>query len=191
VDGFLNEEGEKDSVFDATVEFQPKWSLLDACRISRRKWWHRRQLNTDELAFREHNLFSYPRLVEEAMKQPPPKELSFPCITPAWDNSARRQKGAMILVDSTPEIYKGWLEHAVQRALAGQTGRLAAGEKPIVFINAWNEWAEGNHLEPCQKWGGQYLRATEEVLVGSQDEAEGFHAKAQRGTGAKGEGGLG
>jgi len=35
----------------------------------------------------------------------------------------------MILVDSTPEIYKGWLEHAVQRALAGQTGRLAAGRE--------------------------------------------------------------
>ena len=33
-------------------------------------------------------------------------------------------------------------------------------EENFIFINAWNEWAEGNHLEPCKKWGLQYLEAT-------------------------------
>jgi len=59
-----------------------------------------------------------------------------------------------------------------------------------VSSNAWNEWAEGKPSGAVPKVGGQYLRATEEVLMGSQDEAEGSHAKAQRGKGAKGEGGL-
>ena len=46
-----------------------------------------------------------------------------------------------------------------------QKVKATGAEEPIVFINAWNEWAEGNHLEPCQKWGRAYLEATRKALT--------------------------
>jgi len=81
----------------------------------------------------------------------------FPGIIPGWDNSARRKSGATIMVDSNPQQYKRWLSSIKEKY---------KDEDTFLFINAWNEWAEGNHLEPCQKWGRQYLEATRDVLNG-------------------------
>ena len=86
------------------------------------------------------------------------KKNIFPGITPMWDNSARRKDSPFILHNSTPEKYKEWLSH-IKESYPWDTV-----PENFLFINAWNEWAEGNHLEPCQKWGTAYLEATKEVL---------------------------
>ena len=82
----------------------------------------------------------------------------YPGLTPMWDNSARRKENPFILHDSTPEKYKNWLIHIRDNYPWDNV------PEHFLFINAWNEWAEGNHLEPCQKWGTAYLEATKEVL---------------------------
>jgi hypothetical protein len=86
------------------------------------------------------------------------KENVYPGITPMWDNSARRKEHPFILYNSTPEKYKKWLIY-IKENYPWETV-----QESFLFINAWNEWAEGNHLEPCQKWGVAYLEATKEVL---------------------------
>lgn len=86
------------------------------------------------------------------------KENVYPGITPMWDNSARKKENNFILHNSTPEKYKKWLSH-IKENYPWETV-----PENFLFINAWNEWAEGNHLEPCQKWGTTYLEVTKEVL---------------------------
>jgi lipopolysaccharide biosynthesis protein len=82
----------------------------------------------------------------------------YPGVTPMWDNSARRKNNPFILHNATPESYKNWLLF-IKKNYPWQSI-----PENYLFINAWNEWAEGNHLEPCQKWGTKYLEVTKEVL---------------------------
>ena len=88
-----------------------------------------------------------------------PRFKRFRCVTPMWDNTARRQSGAHIYVGSTPKLYGAWLAE-----IATQTVENFSLEERFIFINAWNEWAEGCHLEPDLNWGRQYLEATKAAL---------------------------
>ena len=83
----------------------------------------------------------------------PPSYRQFPCVTPGWDNSARRSRDAKVFAGASPELYERWLRGALDRAAR-------CGPEPLVFVNAWNEWAEGACLEPSERWGRQYLEAT-------------------------------
>ena len=81
-------------------------------------------------------------------------------IFPMWDNAARKaQSGCLIFDKMTPELYKQWLIGII---------KWTKGNRPkneqYIFINAWNEWAEGAHLEPDYKHGYAYLQKTYEAL---------------------------
>jgi hypothetical protein len=83
---------------------------------------------------------------------------------PSWDNSPRRKERPHIFLNDSAEAYERWL-----RAIVRQTRRFKSGDERIVFINAWNEWAEGNYLEPDLDRGRSYLEATARALGGSDD----------------------
>lgn len=152
--------------FDSAVEFQPRWSALSGARIFRRRWWRRARLGTGEPDLLDNFVFEYRDLVTEALACPVQTYPRIPCVCPGWDNSARRERGATIFINSTPEKYEYWLQDVVNRTKTNL--RLGTNHEitpdSLIFINAWNEWAEGNHLEPCQKWGRRYLEATQRAL---------------------------
>lgn len=167
VESFEDERGDPRSIgFDCGLDFQPHWSLVWNLRIYRRKWWHLRRLRTHEPALRENYVYEYADLARCALAAAVPSYSQIPCVCPGWDNSPRRKNGATIFTNSTPEIYERWLRGVVNRREASipSGGDSDCTADSLLFINAWNEWAEGNHLEPCQKWGRKYLEATGRVL---------------------------
>jgi GT2 family glycosyltransferase len=136
--------------FDAAVQFPPHH--LDPGDTSASK-----ALFNSEFSGR---IYEYPALLSLAKRQL--REYDFPVIPtamPGWDNTPRRGGAGSCFHGSTPAHYAAWLTEAA--AFAKQN---PVGGSSYVFINAWNEWAEGAHLEPDQKFGHAYLRATVEVL---------------------------
>ena len=79
----------------------------------------------------------------------------FRAVFPSWDNTARRGAIGTVILNGTPENYEYWLASAIQK-----TKEDFPGKERLVFINAWNEWAEGCHLEPDRKFGHLFLEAT-------------------------------
>lgn len=83
----------------------------------------------------------------------------FRSLVPMWDNTARYGTEAHIVHDSTPEKFQYWLENSIEYTKAH-----LPKDRQIVVINAWNEWAEGAHLEPDTCFGYAYLNSIGRAL---------------------------
>ena len=82
------------------------------------------------------------------------------CVLPSWDNEPRKTNRGFGFTECSPSKYEVWLDEAIQYALKNPIH----GES-LVAINAWNEWAEGAHLEPDVYFGSAYLNATSRALM--------------------------
>ena len=164
VESFQNETNNPMQLgFDAGLEFQPRRNLLDDMGTERLKRQIRGKLSRVFPIFETFGTFDYKKLVDKAIAMELPPYPFIRCVCPSWDNTARRKRDGTILQGSTPEEYERWLAHTVRQAMSISSE--ATHGEGLVFINAWNEWAEGNHLEPCQKWGRAYLDATLKALT--------------------------
>ncbi|WP_083512969.1 glycosyltransferase WbsX family protein [Microbacterium algeriense] len=132
--------------FDAVSEFPPVGAnTLASAQL--------RPLKRVVRGFRGR-LMSYPRMARRFERRAEAPYTRHHGVAPAWDNTARRQLSATIYVGSSPERYAEWLSTARRREYSSR------GEDGLVFINAWNEWAEGAYLEPDKSHGRDYLTAT-------------------------------
>lgn len=102
------------------------------------------------------SLIDYTKIIAQSMCRAPPPFKLYRGIIPSWDNTARRQNNPTIVVNASPELYGEWL-----RYLRAYTRAHNSEESDnFIFINAWNEWGEGCHLEPDIEWGLSYLEQT-------------------------------
>lgn len=90
---------------------------------------------------------------------------TFKCVFPSWDNTARKPNNPSIFVGTGPKTYAKWLKKSID-----YTKKHLDSKEQIIFINAWNEWAEGAHLEPDRKYGYAYLQETANAIVESRKE---------------------
>ena len=87
----------------------------------------------------------------------------YPCVIPNWDNTARSGLRGTVLHDSTPDLFRMHLRDA----LALVQSRTV--DQRLVFIKSWNEWAEGNYLEPDKRFGSDYLKVVREEISRGPD----------------------
>jgi len=83
----------------------------------------------------------------------------YPCCFPSWDNIARRQHAGNTFTDASPELFEEWMD-----ACASFTNEYNQENEKFLFINAWNEWAEGAILEPDQDRGFAHLEVLNRVV---------------------------
>ncbi|MGV8960562.1 MAG: glycoside hydrolase family 99-like domain-containing protein [Stenotrophomonas sp.] len=139
----------RDIDFDAAVEFPPNMS-------------NPRSLTADQFLINpdfQGDVRDWRELAAEVGTRPLPDYPLYPGVNPGWDNEARRSGRGRIYLHASPRGYRDWLSTTIHQRLAP-----VSAERRMVFINAWNEWAEGAVLEPDARLGHAYLEATRQAL---------------------------
>ena len=137
--------------FDAAIEFPPNKSVPPVLTQ------HIKNYTGDFFG----NIFDWSVFPERSKNYVPPDYRLFRSVCPAWDNTARRKNKSTVFINNTPESYQHWLEDAVSETCR----QFTEPSERLVFVNAWNEWAEGAHLEPDQKYGYAWLEASRKALT--------------------------
>jgi lipopolysaccharide biosynthesis protein len=147
--------------FDGTVRFEPQLSALPGFMVDRpslRKLLRNLRRGVPSARLK---IYDY-REARERMNRVRLDHPYFPTVLVRWDNSPRRGRAGVIMVGATPKRFGAGLREAV--ALVGHR----PSEERLVFINAWNEWAEGNHLEPDRKFGLGFLEEVRRAVEDSE-----------------------
>lgn len=145
VEGEIAEHG-----MDAYMEFAPHNKLWSA--------WDRQDVEFDDRF--QGNTFRYDAMVEQAEIELLEGVTAdrYPGVMVNYDNTARRQWQPDLWWGSNPYTFRRWFNAAVS-AVADRDR-----EHRLVFVNAWNEWAESAVLEPTLRFGKSYLMAIRDVL---------------------------
>lgn len=120
--------------------------------------WEQRNLKDKILGKKALKKIKYKDVLKHLVKPGGYREGEYPVIIPNWDTTPRIKEDAIIFYDYSPELF----EQHVRQVLNSVDGR--SQEENIVFVRAWNEWAEGNYLEPDREFGMQMLERLRKVM---------------------------
>jgi glycosyltransferase involved in cell wall biosynthesis len=109
-------------------------------------------------------VYDWTTLVDRSRAYVEPAYTLMRSVSPGWDNTARKGSRGAVFLGNTPNGYEAWLHNAIEHTCRVRENP----NERLVFVNAWNEWAEGAHLEPDLRNGYAYLQATRNALTGER-----------------------
>ncbi len=159
MENFVRNQAPSLSGFDAGMEFAPdgtcqglKVLKKNLLRYRLSKVLHYTKVRRS--GYFTNYVYDYSDLKSNMEERVTPNYTYFRCACPSWDNSPRRSQDAQIYVNISPKAFGEWI-----KTLKAYTEKRLSTDKQFLFINAWNEWGEGCHLEPDSKYGHQFLEA--------------------------------
>jgi GT2 family glycosyltransferase len=138
--------------FDASVEFPPHERAVPStspAEIIKPGWSGYR--------------YDYPETVLAFLRRPGVAYARYPAVFPSWDNTPRQPMRGTSFDEATPEAFRVYVEEKVEEIRA-----FLMGDERLLFVNAWNEWAEGAHLEPDSGFGHRWLEALRDAMAAKQ-----------------------
>jgi hypothetical protein len=162
-----------DSRFKFAIEYQPGYALRD---MEKRPIKYLKNIKLKINLFLEKHFnysidisklkgeqsslekYEYDNVWQAVLNRRPPTDKYIPGAFVDWDNSPRRGKKGKIFIGANPEKFEKYFEQQLVRARK-------VYKKDMLFIFAWNEWAEGGYLEPDEKYGYAYLNAIKNALI--------------------------
>lgn len=108
--------------------------------------------------FKIPTVFLYKKAIKHMITEDCKNDNVIPVIAPNWDHSPRSGANAILLHKSTPEHFKTLAQKAME------TVKNKPEQQQLIFIKSWNEWGEGNYMEPDLKFGKGYLDALSEII---------------------------
>jgi GT2 family glycosyltransferase len=135
--------------FDASVEFPPHGRAVPsetAAEIVKEGW----------AGYR----YDYPATMDAFIRRPGVAYTRYPAVFPSWDNTPRQPLRGTSFDEATPEAFRVYVEEKIEEIRA-----FLMGDERLLFVNAWNEWAEGTHLEPDAAHGHRWLEALRDAMT--------------------------
>jgi glycosyltransferase involved in cell wall biosynthesis len=153
--------------FDSAIEFSPPHTdrmLVDPKRVH--------GVNPEFEGYLE----DYISVAMRSINHPAVDYVRYRGLFPRWDNTARRKSKGHVFINDSAKAYGQWLRYLVREAMFRRTQ-----QAPLIFINAWNEWAEGTYLEPDETYGRALLEVTSDALCeGIIDHTRGVSPERER-----------
>lgn len=160
VDGHTPGQDFRQHGFDHTLNFRPQLGLVPG--VTQDGFSVGKLLRNLRLGIFDGSLktIGYADFLARMEANAPRHDAYFPSVLVGWDNTARRGGKGVVVTDASPALFREQVTVALHRVARKRE------QEQLLFVNAWNEWAEGNHLEPDQRHGRAYLEALREALEG-------------------------